>query len=237
MNSTTLFSAQEIMKLRNPVKFPINCPHGWSKSKVNPKKVLKNFSKLRIKKGFVLRSYHFQEKSNGNSIVWAMPKQSPFPSPDSCPKLTDTFLHPPKPPLALDDLMEAIESDGSPWSYLSASIFKREISEFGAFWHGHNWDTHNIIDTQPLFDINQIQEKDEINSAKKVDKWEWLEAKPEQWMPSVSINNEQAIVTFFTYSELGTKAIYIHTDTYNLGKYSCKTEKIMIAKGGSGYHF
>ena len=32
--------------------------------------------------------------------------------------------------------MQAIEGDGSPWSYLSASILSREAEEFGAMWHG-----------------------------------------------------------------------------------------------------
>jgi hypothetical protein len=36
----------------------------------------------------------------------------------------------------LDDFMDAIEGDGSAWSYLSASLFAREAAELGALWHG-----------------------------------------------------------------------------------------------------
>ena len=32
-------------------------------------------------------------------------------------------------------LMQATEDDGSPWSYLSASIIRREAAEFGTLWH------------------------------------------------------------------------------------------------------
>jgi len=43
---------------------------------------------------------------------------------------------PPRPHGALDDFMDAIEGDGSAWSYLSASLFAREAAELGALWHG-----------------------------------------------------------------------------------------------------
>jgi hypothetical protein len=141
MQSEKFYSVKEIIKLRKPVEFPNKGPEGWSKSKVDPKKLLKHFSSLRIRKGFVLRAYHFRERGNGNSIVWAMPKKSPFPPPESCPKMTDKFLKPPKPEFALDDIMEAIDGDISAWSYLSASIFLREVSEFRrSGWY--SWCTH-----------------------------------------------------------------------------------------------
>ena len=42
-------------------------------------------------------------------------------------------------------LMQAIEGDGSPWSYLSASILSREAAEFGAMWHGCDWSDQTIL--------------------------------------------------------------------------------------------
>ena len=81
MNSVKFFTAEEIKQLRKPVILPRKGPRGWSKSQVEPVEVLKAFPALRLKKGFVLRAYQFREGGNGNAVVWAMPEESPFPSP------------------------------------------------------------------------------------------------------------------------------------------------------------
>lgn len=225
------------MELRKPVKFPKNGPEGWSKCKVDPGKLLKNFRTLRIKKGFVLRAYHFRERGNGNAIVWAMPKKSPYPPPESCTKLMDKFLQPPKPEFALADFMEAIDGDMSAWSYLSASIFMREVSEFGALWHGHNWYTHSIIESDPFEGLIQSANEEQNDLSQNSVSWEWLTKKPEVWQPSVRINDSETVVKFYSYSKLVTKAFYSHTDTFVTGKYTCKSENVIIAKNGSGYCF
>ena len=92
MDSVKLFTSEEIKQLRQPVSFPDECPEGWIKSQVEPVEVLKAFSALRLKKGFVLRAYQFRDGGNGNAVVWAMPQDSPFPLPESCPKAEDAFL-------------------------------------------------------------------------------------------------------------------------------------------------
>ena len=125
-------------------------PQGWSKSKVDSMKLLVAFSSLCLRKGFVMRAYEFRQRGNGNGIVWAMPENFAFPEPEKCPKLEDRFLEPPKPSGALNNVLEAVEGDGTPWSYLSASLFAREIAEFGAMWHGCNWSTHTILGDEPL---------------------------------------------------------------------------------------
>ena len=93
------------------------------------------FKALRLKAGFALHAYEFRSGGNGNGIIWAVPADAPLLAPEDCPQLEDVFLGPPKPPGAIP-LMQVIEGDGSPWSYLSASILGREAAEFGARWHG-----------------------------------------------------------------------------------------------------
>jgi len=128
---------------------PNTASNGWSKSTADPMMLLGVFDSLRLKTDFVLRAYQFQEGGNGNGFIWGMPQGAPFPDPDECPRLMDRFLEPPNPPEALDELMDAIDGDGSPWSFLSASIFAREAAEFGAMWHGCHWSTHAILGTDP----------------------------------------------------------------------------------------
>ena len=122
---TNTFSISKINSLRRrAVKacaLPKRLAEGWSKSIVDPAAVLAVFDALRLKPGFALRAYLFRKGDNGNGFVWALPESAEFPAPDALPMLGDRFLNPPKPPAALDDVMEVIEGDGSPWSYISAS--------------------------------------------------------------------------------------------------------------------
>lgn len=123
---------------------------GWTKSAVNPNTLLRCFPALRLKNGFVLRAYVYRDGSgNGNGVVWAMPANTCFPEPERCPRVEDAWLAPPKPPGALENYMAAVEGDGAPWSYLSASILARELREFGALWHGCSWSTHAILGSDP----------------------------------------------------------------------------------------
>ncbi|MEQ8174547.1 MAG: hypothetical protein ABRQ26_05685 [Syntrophomonadaceae bacterium] len=124
-------------------------PQGWSKSTLDPNCLIAYFPELKSKPDYKLVSYQFMEGSNGNGFVWAVPDDAVFPEPDHCETVDGIsflrFLKVPKPPGALDNVMACIEGDGSPSSYLSASLFGREVKEFGAAWHGLRWDTHTIL--------------------------------------------------------------------------------------------
>jgi len=148
------YSANKVNTLRNHAQnfnaLPEITIEGWSKSPVNPINLLTAFPSISLRQGFVLRGYVFRAGGNGNGIIWVVPESSPFLEPEDCIKLDDYFLSPPKPPDALDDLMEAIEGDGTPWSYLSASLFKREAQEFGALWHGRSWCDQSILGKSPM---------------------------------------------------------------------------------------
>ena len=127
-------------------------PAGWSKSAIDPMGVVDAFDALRIRTGFTLRAYQYYCGGNGHAVVWATPAGSDFPEPQECSLREFSVLERPRPPGALDDVMEVVEGDGSAWSYVSASLFWREIREFGAIWHGCDWTSHNVLDRNPLAD-------------------------------------------------------------------------------------
>ncbi len=213
-------------------------PQGWSKSRVDPGKLVELFSPLRLRKGYVLRAYVFREEGNGNGVVWAMPEGADFPAPKDCPTLENHLLKAPKPWDALDDPMEAIEGDGSAWSYLAASLLRRELREFGAMWHGCNWGTHFLLDNDPWKDGPPSEGASPLERpTSNADQWKWLGPRPAEWGPQVRMENGQVTVTFYTYSGLEKQAIYRHTDTYRAGKYRAKVEQEKIAEGPEGYLF
>ena len=212
-------------------------PEGWSKSDVDPMKLLSVFSGLRMKEGYVLRAYQFRSGGNGNGIVWAMPETAPFPDPKDCMKLDDRFLEPPKPAEALDHFMDAIEGDKSLWSYLSASLFFREACEFGAIWHGCSWSDHRILGSNPWTPSQNLVEEDEDEDTPSEDlqEWRWLKPEPLEWQPQVKENPKTMRVTFYTFTGLGIQSIYENADTYRPPSYKPKCKNKPIAEGPHGY--
>lgn len=212
-------------------KFPDKCPKGWTKSPVDPMHLLRVFKELHLKPGYVLRAYSYFDGGNGNAVLYAMLTDAPFPEPAECPRNTRRFLEPPVPAGAVEASMRLIEGDGSPWSYVSASIFARELAEFGAIWHGCSWSTHTILAGK--------QDADRVEDARmaNADSWTWLEPEPADWRPLVAGENGRVTVTFYTHTALGSRRIIRHVDTYRQPTYRFNSEETVIAEGGQGYVF
>ena len=91
---------------------------------------------------------------------------------------------------------KAIRGDGTPQSFLQASIFAREASEVGAMWHGRSWS------------IGRIQFSDP-NSARNGfgRNWTWDKPKPKIWVPHYEFVDDRAQITFHVSSMCGQDAI------------------------------
>ena len=177
------------------------------------------FKTLKMREGYVLRAYVFRAQSGGNGVIWAMPEDFKFPEPNACNEKVEGFIDYPKPPGAQDDLMVAVEGDGSPWSYLQASLFGREAFEFGAWWHGCSWSNEEIIEADLGLDSRE---------------WKWRGQRPTTWEPMVEIAKRSVRVRFFTYNRLIRESIIRHEDTFNVGRYSFKAKTVTIATGPGG---
>ena len=241
-SEVTIFPLQKVQRLRRRAQRAAEVspagPEGWSKSAVDPMDLLSVFSSLKMKTGFVLRAYQFRSGSNGNGIIWAVPEDLEFSGPAECPTLEDGFLEPPRPLRSIDDFMEAIEGNGLPWSYLSASIFAREAGEFGAIWHGCSWGEHRILGKAPRSLSSPPDDEDaRPDSVSSPGGWKWIEAKPTEWRPHVDQSSDAIRVTFYTFSGLGVEAIYCNLDEYKPGLYVPRSNNKPIAEGPRGYIF
>lgn len=241
---SAIISVEKIQELReraSALSLPVEGqdePHGWSRSRVEPNGLVDIFAPLRLRNGYVLRAYVFREEGNGNGVVWAMPEDAEFPASKDCPTLENHPLKAPKPRGSLDDPMEAIEGDGSPWSYLAASLLRRELREFGAMWHGCDWGTHFLLDDNPWKGGAPRKNASPMeHPVSKADQWRWLGPRPTQWGPQVRMEDDKVTVTFHTYSGLEKESIFRHIDTYRTGKYRAKVEQRKIAEGPDGYMF
>jgi hypothetical protein len=228
------FPVAKVQRLRRAAAraatFPDDGPEGWHKSPVDPCAVLAAFPSLRIRSGYTLRAYAFREGGNGNAFVYTMPTDAPLPEPDDCPRNGEHFLDPPVPPSALGNVMEAIDGDGTPLSYLSASIFAREIREFGARWHGCDWSTHTILGANPFTGPAAGMMTTDAGQ------WEWIEPAPESWLTTV-VPAHPVEVRFYTHSAHEMERIVRHVDCFEEGSCVFETRASDIARGPGGFVF
>ena len=208
-------------------------PDQWSISTVDPMDLVSVFPCLKVKDGYRLVAYQYRSGENGNGVVYAIPRSASLPSPEACPKREDHFLDPPQPAEALDSFMEAIEGDGTPLSYLSASLLGRELAEFGALWHGCSWSDSVILGSDPW--AKESRRRFSMIPISPKDKWEFLLPEPDDWSPAVAMTEEGAIVQFFVWSGLGGETISVVEDTYPPGSYCFTSEQTIIATGGAGF--
>ena len=205
---------------------------GWSVSTYKANELLRVFDTLWLKAGFTLHAYEFQAGGNGNGIIWAVPADAPQIAPDDCPRVEDAWLQPPRPPEAVP-LMQAIEGDGSPWSYLSASILSREAAEFGAIWHGCVWSDQAILSKSPRQAEGEDTSYDPMkpNRDAPVSNWTWCGTAPRTWKPTYTDRGTTRQVVLHIHNPIGGEEIYRATDIYPVGSYDGQTETTVLCTG------
>lgn len=203
---------------------------GWFKSDVDPMDLLESFPAIRLQNQYVLRAYRWCYHSEGTGRIWAMPRNAAFPEPNNCPwaPVRKLLRLPPKPAMACADVMQVIVGDGSPLSYLSASLFGREASEFGAMRHRLTWSTCTVLGADPW--ENSPPTVDWWPSADER-RWRWYQPRPSEWRPVVELCQGRAIVTLFVYCGCGVESIRKLTDTFTAGDYRYKTNDVLLAVG------
>jgi hypothetical protein len=196
-------------------------PESWSLSNFDFSQLINSFPNLSVDPQYEIKAYQFRQGRDGETKSFAMPKGIELPPLEVDEEDEDEFLEPEKPDQALNDFMEAIEGDHTPWSYLCASILAREISEVGAFGHGGYWCAFEVLNELPPTKNGEI--------------WQWQETQLENFSPYVQIDQTSIEVVFFTYCGLGSERITKHTDTYSSKKsyqFSSKYDVIATASGG-----
>lgn len=227
------FSIRRVNRLRRAAEQARSVPDqpsdGWLVSAYDANKLIRVFDTLRLKAGFALHAYEYREGGNGNGIIWAVPADALLLAPGECPKLEDEWLHPPRPPGAIP-LMQAIEGDGSPWSYLSASILRREAEEFGAVWHGCVWSDQTIISKPPRQTDGQKMSDDaqKLTGDTPAGNWTWHGGVPPTWKPTYTDRGATREVVLYIHDPIGQERIYRATDTYLAGSYDGKTETTVL---------
>ena len=163
----------------------------------------------------------------------------------------------PKPNCVLDNLMDAIDGDGSFESYISASMLFRELSSVESF-TSENWGLNIIIDDELMkkadsFDrdlylqmLGDSNYRYNISKEKRflfhnltyfnTDDWKWkIYRNRIIWKTFVGFDVNNIQVTFYTYYGHAKKTILKHTDVFSKGSYRFESSCEKIAEGGEGY--
>jgi hypothetical protein len=252
MRRTLIFSARGITQIRRKLALTLNeiasamrklheSAHGSVVPDVDVfahaldlSAALQNTNGLRPKTGYRIRGSLFQDGGNGNGFLWAVKigkaNKKParlvgMPRPDM-----GLVLPALRPDDACPDVMEATTGNFSPFSYLEASILKRELQEFGALWHGLNWCTYKILGSPDDTCSGLI-------GGGAPEQWSWMARRINDLRPRVDVKSGQVVVTFHARSDLGCAHITRFEDTFKCDSYVSTSKQTEVAHGRGGYVF
>ena len=194
------------------------------------------FETLWLKPEFALYAFAYRDAIGGNGRIWAVPADAVPVASGESPNFEDEWME--RPPGAVP-LMQAIEGDGSPWSYLSASILSREAAEFGAWWHGCDWSVHTILSKPPqqADDPDVVRDEWKLTGEAPVGNWTWHGPVPHTWEPTFAEIGTTREVVLHIRNPIGQEIIYRATDTYRAGSYDGRTETEVLCSGEGGIVF
>ena len=136
--------------------------------------------------------------------------------------------------------MHSLTGDGSPLSYLSASLLLRELSEVGALWHGVRWDVEEIICTRRsrLYGATRrgILRGHWRRRFGHMD-WTGPQPDPDDLAPTVTVTPKGSRVTLHTHSELGRENVTRWTDRYSSDSLVPRISSDQLATGSRGFVF
>ena len=192
-------------------------PEQWFISTADAGIVLRRLPGLYLKTGYRLITYLYHSSSKDTtSITWAISE-----------RLSNT-LHleaalvdadgedlPPYPEGAARDYMKMIEGSRTPASFITASLFQRELQEFGHSGKFQRWGHHHLITGPP-----------------RQGQWQWqIRHQPASFSPRVRlVPSGKALVEFYTYRAIPPQGIFHHVDRYTGKGYMAKTTEQLIAR-------
>ncbi len=215
-------------------------PDNWCRAEFDAARLVAVFSHLAIRPGYRLLTYLFRAGANGNGVVLAFAEGSDAHRVAAAVPAWMQMIRLPGEEDGAKSPMEAIDGDGSPLAYLSASLLLREFREVGAVWHGIDWDVKSVCaPTRAWLRGAGRGSKHNRRLAKIMGDLDWPSGPPplEDLAPVVRIAGETVRVVSYTYSELGGRHITRWTDAYARGNYVPSTEREQMASGPGEFVF
>jgi len=176
----------------------------WFISSTDPGAALLKLPGLKLKSDWRLVSYLRRVQGTGDGLVWAVPERlSTTAQLEKALPAQGHFAEKPRPEGALDDLMDAVEGDRSPASFVVAALLRRELREFGKTGKASDWQHHRLISALPA----QFS-------------WQWRMEAPKDLSPKVRLFPDgKAAVEFFSCRVVAPITLFQHIDQYPGDRY------------------
>ena len=194
----------------------------------DPTPILTSFGCLSMKPGWVLRAYVDGNVASESTVI-ALPlpgsaAQAPLSIVGEGQGLYPNAHFDYHLDLDLDGclrFMAAVEGDGTPWSYLCASLAVRRLIDFGASDHAryaHDWAGHRIVETWPQ---PSGPWRVEPGAEKRAE------------LPRVVVDQDCVTVRLYTHSPPAAngEGVWLHQDRYALGSYDPVMTRTLLAAG------
>ncbi len=163
---------------------------------------------IQLKPNLRLVTYLYRTEDVGEGVTWAVPEHlSSTAQLEAALSAAPDIDNPPYPEGALLKLMSGMTGDRSALSFVTASIFSRELAEFGRTGGRCDWSHHRFIATVP-------KQRD----------WKWRMTPPADLQPKVRLLPDgQAAVEFYTCRVVTPIGIFRHVDQYQSNSYLAKS--------------
>lgn len=187
----------------------------WFLSIVDPGITINQLPYLSVKPDYRFITYLYRLPGHGIGQTVALPESMANTAQlEAVLKRADKLEHPPQPIGMLTDMMGAIAGDGTPMSFLMASLLHRELIEFGRLGEQHQaWHRHRCVAAAPT-----------------QARWQWRTEAAPDLRPRIRLWPEnQIIVEFFSCRVQPSIAIFQHLDQYQAGSYMAQSINRPIA--------
>lgn len=189
----------------------------WFVSTLDPSEVLSKLPGLWLAPGMRLVTYLRQDPQGGMGATVALPGLLSTTERLEAAIESAHADQAPCPLGSLPNLIGGIEGDGSLSSFLAASIWIREMQEFGRFGRYARWSHHRFVAAVPP----------------KLT-WQWRTPMPEDFSPKVVLRPDaEVIVEFYTCRVKKPIALFRHVDRYPPNSYTATNQDQLIAVGGT----
>jgi len=126
--------------------------------------------------------------------------------------------------------MQHLRSDGSAESYAAASIFMRELREFGAFGHGVSWMNAQLLNDAMWKNGSELEPPlGSVPAGLHALNWHW-EKRTENFDPYFEQEGETARVIFFALENPRAPVAVKYTDTYVIPGCAPAVQREVLAR-------
>ena len=186
----------------------------WFISTIDPAAAINKLPGLSLKSGVRLITYLQRRPGGGMGVTWALPNlMSTTAHLEAALETAGNGAIPPHPKGALSHVMDSIEGEHTPASFIASSLLLRELKELGRSGLNRRWSQHRLISKIP---------------SKQT--WQWHAKTPKDLSPKVKIQADQTVlVEFFSCRATSPISLFRHLDQYITKSYRPKTHDQVIA--------